>query len=144
MARLTPEEYAAKWAQRTSAATADYSAGIQRVQTAPGQQAAAKEQKYQAGVQAAVTSGKWRRNVAGVSLQQWQEAAMNKGAQRLATGAQAAQSKMAAAGARILPMIDQVAAEVARLPDTTVEDRINKSAAFQRGLHRRANGQTGR
>jgi hypothetical protein len=140
MARLTPEEYAQKWATRTAAATPEYQAGIQRVTQAPGQAAAAKEQKYQAGVQAAVTSGKWRRNVGAVSLQSWQESAMNKGAQRLASGAQAAQSKMAAAGARILPMIDAVKSEVDRMPDNTVEDRISKSAAFQRGLHKRANG----
>lgn len=142
MARLTPEEYAAKWATRTSAATQDYTAGVQRVQTAPGQAAANKEAKFQSGIQQAISSGKWRRNVAGVSLQAWQEAALTKGAQRLASGATAAQGKMAAAGARILPMIDAAKAEVDRMPDNTIEDRINKSAAFQRALHNRANGTT--
>jgi len=140
MARLTPEEFGAKWATRTAAATSDYQAGVQRVQTAPGQLAAAKEQKYQAGVAQAVATGKWRRNVGAVSLQQWQDAALNKGAQRLATGAQAAQSKMAAAGARILPMIDAVKAEVDRMPDNTLEDRIAKASAFARGLNKRASG----
>lgn len=139
MARLTPEEFASKWASRTAAATPEYTAGVQRVQTAPGQAAAAKEAKYQAGVQAAVTSGKWRRNVGAVSLAQWQESALTKGAQRLSTGAQAAQGKMAAAGARILPMIDQAKAEVDRMPDNTIEDRIAKSAAFARAMHKRAN-----
>jgi hypothetical protein len=143
MARLSAEEFAAKWATRTAAATPEYQSGIQRVQTAPGQAAAAKEAKYQSGVQQAVTSGKWRRNVAAVSLQSWQESALTKGAQRLATGAQAAQGKMATAGARILPMIDAVKSEVDRMPDNTIEDRIAKSAAFARGMHKRANG-TGR
>lgn len=140
MARLTAEEYAQKWATRMAAATSDYTAGIQRVTQAPGAAAAAKEQKYQAGVQAAVTSGKWRRKVGAVSLQDWQNAAVNKGASRLASGAQNAQSKMAAAGARILPIIDAARQAVSGMPDNTVEERINKSAAFQRELHKRTNG----
>lgn len=140
MAQRNPEDVAAKWAQRTAGASADYAAGIQRVSEAPGAAAARKEQKYQAGVTAAITSGKWRTRVAAVSLNDWQTAATNKGAARLAQGAQAAQPKMAQAMGRILPAIEAVKAEVSKMPDLTTEDRINKSAAFQRGMNKRLGG----
>ena len=132
MARLSPEEAAAKWASRTSAASGDYAAGIERVTEAPGAKAARKAAKWRQGIQD--NAAKWERNVAAVPLDVWKSAARDKGAARLAQGVQAAESKMADFQREIQPHIDSGLSKINAMPDTTVEERIAKSAAWQRHM----------
>lgn len=134
MARVTPQEYAEKWGRRTSAATADYTKGVNRVTEAPGIKAASKVDKLMNNFIESITSGKWARAVAGVTLQEWKDAATQKGAGRIAAGVAGAQPKMAAFAQQLLSHIDSVKAEVDAMPDTTLDERIAKSAQFQRRM----------
>lgn len=134
MPRVTPAEFAEKWARRTSGATADYTKGIDRVTVAPGQLAAAKEEKLVAGFTAAIASGKWRDRVAGVSLTEWKTKAKEKGAGRIASGVSGASQDMLKFGQELLAFEDTVQAEVNAMPDLTLEDRIQKSVAWQRRM----------
>ena len=138
MARLTPEEAAAKWAQRTAAASSDYAEGVERVTQAPGAKAAAKRQKWEAGIRD--SAGKWERRVGSVSLEDWKQSVRDKGAARFAQGASAAEGKMAEFQREFQPHSDRVAERAAQMPDATLEDRIAKAnfvmrenAKFQRG-----------
>jgi hypothetical protein len=82
---------AQKWASNLGAATAAYTAGVQGVTVAPGQKAAAAQASYIARV--TEKAPVWAANVAAVGLGEWQTAAVQKGAPRLASGATAAQPK---------------------------------------------------
>ena len=135
MARVTPQEYAEKWARRTGAATADYTKGINRVTVAPGQAAADKQEKMMVSLMEAIQSGKWARRVSGVSLQSWKDSAINKGAGRITAGVNAAQADMARFAQESLAFIDTIRGEIDGMPDTTIEDRIARSAHFQRRMH---------
>ena len=130
MPRLTPQEAREKWAQRTSAATQDYVAGVQRVSTAPGQAAAAKRDKWRAGIQN--SEAKWARNVSRVSLAEWQESASNVGAQRFAAGAQAKSGKYERFAAEFYPHLDRGIQAVKGMDDTTQEARIQRAVAMMR------------
>lgn len=132
MARLSPQDAAAKWASRTSAASGDYQKGVAAVTTAPGQLAAQKKEKFRAGIQEALDSGKWEQRVAAVSLQSWKEAASTKGASRLGQGVQAAVNKMAGFMSEFLPFQESVMQRADQMPDNTLEERIQKSAFVQR------------
>lgn len=132
MARLTPEELAQKWAQRTSGAAQDYAAGVQRVTQSPGQAAAAKRAKWEAGVRE--SADKWQRRVAAVSLGDWQRKTMEVGAPRFAQGAQANMDKMQAFASEFLPFLDSVTQRVRAMDDTTPEARINRMVAQVRGV----------
>lgn len=134
MAKVTPAEFAEKWARRTSAATADYTKGIQRVTEAPGVKAAAKQDKFVARLMESINDGTWARRVSGVSLQEWKDAAINKGSGRISAGVQAAQADMQKFGTELLAQIDTVVATVNAMPDTTLDERIAKSVAFQRAM----------
>lgn len=127
---LTPEQIAAKWAQRTGAATQDYVEGVQAVTEAPGAKAARKVEKYKQGLTDNV--GKWARNVAGVSLEEWKAATAEKGGQRYAAGAAAGESKMAAFQREFQPHLQQGLAKINAMPDTTLEQRIAKAAELAR------------
>lgn len=132
MARLNAEEFAAKWAQRTSAAVEDYRRGVQRVQTAPGALAARNQAGYVAGVQR--SAQKWARRVGSVSLGEWQQAASEKGAQRLASGVQAATPKMAQFAAEVLPHIERGQQLIAQMPKGDVEQGIARATVFMRHM----------
>lgn len=133
MARVTPQEFADKWATRTQAASQDYTRGIQRVTQAPGAKAAASRALWQARV--AESGDKWARKVGAVDLGTWQNLAMTKGAQNLATGVQAAKPKMQAAAQQLLSTVDSVSARVQAMPKQTLQQRIARANAMMQGMH---------
>lgn len=132
MAKAMPSAAAAaqKWANNLGAATAAYTAGVQAVTTAPGQQAAAAVDRYISGTQAGAQ--KFASKSAAVSLTSWQNSAVNKGAPRLATGAAAAQPKMTAALTQLFPAIQQAVASLP--PKGNLQQNIARSVAFQTAM----------
>ena len=129
--RTSPEEYADKLIRRTQGASQDYTAGIRRVTQAPGAAAAAKEAKYLTGVQEAVASGLWKQRVGSVSLADWQQASVEKGAARLGAGVAASRAKIVSTATQLLAAVDSARSKVRSMPDTTLQDRINRSVAYQ-------------
>jgi len=105
-----PTSAAAAWSQRLGAATQAYTDGVNAVTVAPGQLAAAAKDRWLANTQAAAP--RFAANSAAVSREQWQAAAINKGAGRLASGASAAQPKMEAVFTKLFPAIRNVRASL--------------------------------
>ena len=131
---MTPQDYADKWARRTSAATQDYAKGINAVTEAPGIKAAAKAEKLLASLMEMINSGKWARRVAGVSLQDWKNAAINKGQGRIAAGVENAKTDMTKFATELLAFEKTVQAEVEAMPDTDLEARILRANHFMRRM----------
>lgn len=126
----TPQQAAQNWANNLGSAVNKYTAGVQAVTTSPGQLAAAAADRWIAGVQNA--QQKFVNKSQAVTLSAWQQAAVNKGAQRLASGATAAQPKMQGVFTNLFPFIAQT---VASLPARgTLDQNIARSAAFQRAM----------
>lgn len=144
MPRISYQDATAKWQRRTAAATQDYTDGINRVTAHPGQAAARNVNGYMNGIQNAIASGKWQANVQRGTLQDWQAAAVTKGAPRLAQGVQAAGPKMEQALARVFPMIDRAVQECQQADTSTVDGRIQKAMLFMQSMNRQAQGQRGR
>lgn len=103
MALPTPTEAAQAWAQRLAGSTERITRGVQNVTTAPGQAAARQKAVWAQNV--AASQDKWASRVAAVSLPDWQQAMVQKGVQRVAGGATAAQPKMEAFMGQLLPYI---------------------------------------
>lgn len=122
---------AQKWAQNLTNSTAAMKAGVQAVTTAPGQLAANAQQQYAMGVQQAVASGKYAKNVAAVSLSDWQNAMNNKGIPRIASGAQAGQGKMQNFMNQFLPHAQAVAQSLP--PRGTIDQNIQRMVAQVQG-----------
>ena len=132
--RLTPEQFQEKHARRLKGSLQDISAGIDRVSESPTAKAAAKEQKMITNLQASVSSGKWRNGLNRVSLDQWKDAAKNKGINRIAAGIDGAKDKVTAFAAQLLPYENTLQASVSKMPDLTVEDSISRATAWIRGM----------
>lgn len=123
MAMATAAQVADKWVQRTSAATQAYIDGINRTDVNPMAAAAANSAGYLAGVQNAVSSGKWARGLNRVTKEQWQQKAVTLGAQRLATGVTAAKPKFQAFMDQFLPFLANNVSQVRAMPNNSYEAR---------------------
>lgn len=134
MARVTPEQFQEKHNRRLKAALEDVRLGVARVTVAPGSQAAARKDKMLARLTEAVNSGKWGRNVARVTLAQWQSLMTEKGIPRISGGIDAAADKVRGFAGQLLPFEDALMLTVSKMPDLTLEDSIARAQAWIRGM----------
>lgn len=126
----TPQDIAANWASRLAQSGDKITKGVQAVTVAPGQAAARQADVWANNTVA--SKDKWRTRVAGVTLQEWQAAIVNKGVPRIASGAQASQGKFADFMTRLLPHIDSVKGT---LPARgTLDQNIDRMVRFSRGM----------
>ena len=138
MARAIPSaaDAAARWQAGFAGSGARWTAGIQAVDTPPGQAAAAQQSRYVAGVNQ--NANKWATRVASVSLAQWKQVSVDKGASRLAGGAQAGMAKYQA---RIAAVLDAERSIISGLPPRgTVEQNVQRSSQFQLAMHQAFSG----
>ena len=128
-----PTSAAKKWSDNlANAANNGTSAqGIASVTVAPGQAAARQKDVWAANV--AQAKDRWAANTAAVTLQDWQTAATQKGVQRVATGAAAAESKMTAFMGKLLPAIDN--AKRALPPRGNFQANLARANAMATALH---------
>lgn len=134
MAKVNAQEYADKWARNTAAAVPDYKRGIEKVSVAPGEQAAAQVGKMRQNVNAALDDGTWERRVRGVSLQEWKRSALEKGANRISAGVEAAKPGQVQFATELLAHVDTVSAEVAAMPNLTLDDSIARATHNMRRM----------
>jgi len=137
MARVTAEEYAEKWGRRLKASTEDVRRGIDRVDHAPGLQAARAQELMETRLMEAINSGMWAKQVAGVSLDEWKTAFLTKGVPRIAAGVDAAHNKQVDMAQDLLAAVDAASAKANALPKGTIEDSINRMSTFAREMHSR-------
>lgn len=132
MARVDGAGASDAWVKGLQGATQKIKDGISRVQVAPGQAAARAADLWEQNV--ANAKDKYKANVAAVTKEQWQDAAINKGAGRVASGALAAQSKFESFMDKFLPAVD---AAVRGLPARgDIEQNLQRSNQLARELHK--------
>jgi hypothetical protein len=124
MAKVNPQQAAEKWGRRLKAATADIQAGVERVQVAPGELAAAKADKMRANLLAKIDDGTWAQRVASVSLADWKQRTINKGIPRINAGVDAATAKQVAFFTQLFEYQERVSTEINQMPDLTLSDNI--------------------
>lgn len=130
-ARKTAAQVAQKWSANLQASTTSIQNGVNAVQTSPTQLAAQQQQAYLAGVQQAVSSGKWAAKLNAVSLSDWKSAMVNKGIPRIGQGAAAAQPKVQNVMNNLLPFIYDTRDSInASNPRGSLQQNIARMTAF--------------
>lgn len=128
---LTGAEYTDKLIRNMTNAVPDWERGVKGVTESPTAKAAAKSDKWLQKIQA--SKGKFERGLKRVSKEQWQELTLGKGRDRIASGVEAARSKIESFANDFLPFQETIRKEVAAMPDTTMEQNIAKAVAMMKG-----------
>jgi hypothetical protein len=123
-----------KWQQNTTKGADAYKASVGAVTVAPTQLAARAADSYIAGVQAAVQSGRWQDGLNAVSLQDWQQACINKGAGRIASGVKEAVPKMQAFLTQLIPYTERLKAQIRAMPKTNDAEADARLMAAVQGM----------
>lgn len=137
MPRGTPQGASQKWLNNIRNSGQTVTEGVDGVSEAPGIRAAAQQDKMLRNLTEAVNSGKWADKVSSVSLSDWKNAMKQKGIPAMARGAEMAQPKVAAYLQKAYPVIGSLQAEIESMPDGSLQDSIDRSAAWIRGASER-------
>ena len=132
----TAAQVTAKWQKNTAAATQAYADGVNAVQDSPMEKAAANSDKMLAKITEAVNSGKWAKTLRAVSLADWKTKTATTGAQRLASGVQAAGAKRAKFDQALINYLGSAMPAIDSMKVITIEDGIAKSAAMIRAMNK--------
>lgn len=125
--RLTAKQFQEKHARRTKGAISDLKAGVNRVTEAPGKKAAAKVEKMRAKLVEAIDDGTWAERTAAVTLEEWKEKMLTKGAGRVSEGIDGAAAKVEAFAEQLIAHENSVLARIEGMPDLTLEDSISRA-----------------
>ena len=131
---ITAAEYQEKHARNLKAGIPDVRRGVERVTESPTEKAAQQADKYLAGIQEAVSSGKWQAGLRRVTLTDWKNKMLDKGVARISTGIDAAKSKVIEFASELLPFEASLQAQIETMPDMTLEDSIARTTAWMRGM----------
>jgi len=134
MAKVTAAQWLDKWGRRLNAASQDITTGVNNVQTAPGQAAAAAQDRMLTNLTAAVSSGLWAKRVSGVSLSDWKNAMTTKGIPRIAAGVTQAQKSATGVITNLLSAVDNAAAQANAIPKGGIEQSIQRASTFMRAM----------
>jgi len=85
---------------------------------------------------AAIDSGLWAKRLNAVSLEDWKSKAKDVGVNRIAAGIDAAHAKQVSFYSKLLPAVDAAKAKLAGMPDTTLEDNINRMTTYIREMNK--------
>lgn len=129
---LSPAVVAANWQRGLAGSTEKIKAGVMAVTESPAAKAIRAIDRQVAGVQRAASSGKTAAALGRVTLSDWQQSFVTKGLGRIATGATAAQNKMADFYNQFLPAVD--AARASLPPRGDLEQNIQRSADMARKM----------
>lgn len=123
----TPQQVAQKWSTNLASSTQSITAGVQAVTVSPAQAAIAAIPQYLAGVQQAVADGSLAAGLSKVTLPAWQQAMIQKGIPRIASGASAAMPKMQNFMTGWLPYMGQLQQQLQNTPRGDLATNIQRA-----------------
>lgn len=125
---LTAQQVSQKWLTNFGNAAQAMTDGVNSVQTAPGQAAAAQAALWLQRIQA--SQQKWANRVAAVSLQDWKTSMINLGIPRAQQGAQQKQTRYTAFITEYLGFLSGAVAQVRAMPKGSLAQSIARSNAM--------------
>lgn len=132
MARMTPQQLAAKWQAKYGASTEAYKNGIQSVQVNPAQSAIAAKDRWISALNEAAAQGRYENGLSTVTLASWQASAIEKGAPAIQAAARMGAIKVQRAEQEIGPKREAI---VASLPARgTLEQNLERARQMALGM----------
>ncbi len=131
---LTAQEIAEKHARNLKNSVQDIRRGVERLTENPMEKAAGQEDKMRQNLLKSIDSGKWKAGLMRVSLEEWKEAVLTKGIDRIAVGIDAALPAQVEFYGQLIEHQNRLSAKINNMPDLTLEDSIARMTAQVRGM----------
>ena len=122
----SPGKISEKQIRRATGATDDYREGVKNPEKDPIKAALDKNDKRVAAIQDSIAKKTWEKTMGSLSMSDWQEPAMTKGADRYAGGVDAAKDKIDSFWNAWTPKLEAIQNEINNMPDKTEADRERK------------------
>jgi hypothetical protein len=140
MSKKTPQQIAEKYQRGVAGAGNDYATGVQSPNKSWASATQASAARWGAGIQQAIQAKSFETGVQKAGDQKWQTNALNKGAQRYTAAAGDAAAAYAQVADRVMGAAAAAQAAVANMPNTSLEQRLARSAAAARAISAYHNG----
>ena len=128
-----------RWQAGASGAQQAFAEGVQNTNVDVVGRAIAAQGAMLAGVQEAVTSGRWARNLQRVGTSGWKDRTIAKAA-NYGVGVAAGVDNYTQAMTTWLPRISQAATAAKAMPGATLQQRLARSTAFATALYNAKRG----
>ncbi len=135
MARKTAAQWLEKWGRNLGTAGQDIKDGVNALSVAPGEAAAAAQDRMLANLIESIQSGRWAQAVSGVSLADWKTAMIEKGIPRLSQGIAGAKRNKVAEITELLANVDAAAAAANQIPKGDINASMARANAFMLAMH---------
>lgn len=132
--RLDPNAVLKKWQDNTSNATESMKAGVNAVTVNPAQQAAASADLWQRNVSSQEAKDKFQSGLNAVSLSDWKQSMLSKGATNMANGVRAAGAKMQKFLTAFLPVAAASSDQIANMPKGSEQNSIDRMVQNMRNM----------
>lgn len=129
MPRKTPEQIADKYQRGVAGAGQDYLNGVQAPSRPWAAATVASAQRWQTGIQQAISDNKFQRGVQAAGDAKWQTRAADIGAQRYTQAATTAAAAYAQIAARIMAAGSAASQAAGAMPNATQDQRIQRAVA---------------
>lgn len=133
--QFNPQAIANKWASNLGSATQAYTEGVNGLTETPGQAANRNVQGYLSGVQQAVSNGSYQAGNNSYTLSDYKAVTTTKGAQRLASGAQAGKGHMQSFLTNLAPVMSQIEQIKTQNPRGSYEQNMARQRAVSDLMH---------
>jgi hypothetical protein len=124
-----PSDVANKWANGLAGAGSSIEKGVRAVTQNPAEKAAQRQDAWLAGVNRAASNGKYQRGLRRVTLQAWQDAMIQKGLPRIASGASQAKGKFEQFMSKWLPHQEALKQKLSSMPRGDLQQNIARMVA---------------
>ena len=123
-----------RWVSSAGMAQTRYTEGVTSTTKDPTALAIQQKAKLKANFNLSVDNGRWERGLSRVGASGWKASAIAKAA-NFSTGINASRQKFLDAIGPVLQIEAQLQQQIQSMPNATIQDAIQRSAAWQMGLH---------
>lgn len=131
---INAQQWAENWVNGMNNAGEKMRRGAQAVTEAPSLRAVDAVNKMRANWIAAIDSGYWTGRMSSVTLDQWRNAYINKGIERIANGVAGARGKVQSYATRAIPIMTNLQNQIRQMPNATNQDAEARVLAWMRGM----------
>ena len=123
------------WSSRLANSTTTITNGVKAVTESPGAKAAKAKAAWVKAMTSAEVQGRWAKQVGKVTLEEWQNAMINKGIPNITTGVNNAKPKMTAFMTWLISQENTLLTSINAMPNLTLNDRINRATSWMKGMN---------